>query len=181
MINQVKEFMEAFGQLPNKQSYINLLNLRFRLIDEEVQELQEAETPVVHLDAIVDILYVAYGALLALNEDEMTDEYETIPYNFEELKAMKPAVTSDGLAIAEDYDRYVEEIHEIIHRTRILGSMFPIEEAFDEVHNSNMSKLDGNGKPIKNQYGKVLKGPHYLAPNLGLYIPEETDETNTND
>ena len=42
----------------------------------------------------------------------------------------------------------------------------PIDDVFCEVHTSNMSKLDDNGKPIYREDGKVLKGPHYFQPNL---------------
>jgi predicted HAD superfamily Cof-like phosphohydrolase len=42
----------------------------------------------------------------------------------------------------------------------------PINEIFDEVHRSNMSKLDENGKPVHLPNGKVTKGPNYSPPNL---------------
>lgn len=42
----------------------------------------------------------------------------------------------------------------------------PLDEVFDAVHNSNLSKLDDNGKPIKNSYGKIMKGPNYQPPQL---------------
>lgn len=38
--------------------------------------------------------------------------------------------------------------------------------AFNRVHNSNMSKLDDEGKPIHRKDGKVIKGPNYIPPNL---------------
>lgn len=43
---------------------------------------------------------------------------------------------------------------------------FPLDEAFTRVHESNMSKLDDDGKPIKDTGGKVLKGPNYKPPFL---------------
>ena len=43
-----------------------------------------------------------------------------------------------------------------------------IEKVFDEVHKSNMSKLDDNGKPMKRADGKVLKGPNYKEPDLSF-------------
>ena len=46
----------------------------------------------------------------------------------------------------------------------------PIDECFDEVHNSNMSKLGEDGKPIYNKKGKVMKGPKYFKPNLKQFI-----------
>jgi predicted HAD superfamily Cof-like phosphohydrolase len=52
----------------------------------------------------------------------------------------------------------------------------PLEQAFVRVHNSNMSKLDENGKPIYRDDGKVLKGPNYTPPNLqDLFISEPTE------
>jgi predicted HAD superfamily Cof-like phosphohydrolase len=41
-----------------------------------------------------------------------------------------------------------------------------IEEVFDEIQKSNMSKLDINGQPIYREDGKVLKGPNYFKPNI---------------
>ena len=41
-----------------------------------------------------------------------------------------------------------------------------LDECFEEVQNSNMSKLDKNGKPIYNKDGKVMKGPRYFKPDL---------------
>ena len=40
------------------------------------------------------------------------------------------------------------------------------DEAFKRVHESNMSKLDDEGKPIRREDGKILKGPNYQAPDL---------------
>ena len=40
----------------------------------------------------------------------------------------------------------------------------------DEVQNSNMSKLDKDGKPIYNEAGKVMKGPNYFKPNLSKFV-----------
>lgn len=47
-----------------------------------------------------------------------------------------------------------------------LGVADKFEEAFKRVHESNMSKLGDDGKPIYREDGKVLKGPHYKPPNL---------------
>jgi predicted HAD superfamily Cof-like phosphohydrolase len=42
----------------------------------------------------------------------------------------------------------------------------PLDEIFDEVHSSNMSKLGDDGKPVYRDDGKVLKGPRYRPPNV---------------
>lgn len=46
------------------------------------------------------------------------------------------------------------------------GLQHKIEEVFDEIQRSNMSKLDENGQPIYREDGKVLKGPNYFKPNF---------------
>ena len=46
------------------------------------------------------------------------------------------------------------------------GLQYKIEEIFDEIHKSNMSKLDNNGNPIYRDDGKVLKGPNFSKPDL---------------
>jgi predicted HAD superfamily Cof-like phosphohydrolase len=46
------------------------------------------------------------------------------------------------------------------------GLQYKIEEVFDEIQRSNMSKLDENGKPIYREDGKVMKGPNYFKPNF---------------
>ena len=112
--------MATFGQevktksrFPNK----DIVNLRIKLIEEELEELKEAikEKDLLEVaDALTDILYVTYGA---------------------------------GHAFGINLD-----------------------ECFDEVQKSNMSKLDNNGKPIYNEFGKVMKGPAYFKPNLKKFL-----------
>lgn len=46
------------------------------------------------------------------------------------------------------------------------GMQYKIEEVFNEIQRSNMSKLDANGKPIYREDGKVLKGPNYFKPDI---------------
>jgi len=46
------------------------------------------------------------------------------------------------------------------------GLQYKIEEVFEEIQRSNMSKLGKDGKPIYREDGKVLKGPHYFKPDI---------------
>lgn len=46
------------------------------------------------------------------------------------------------------------------------GMQYKIEEVFEEIQKSNMSKLGADGKPIYREDGKVLKGPNYFKPNI---------------
>ena len=50
------------------------------------------------------------------------------------------------------------------------GMQYKIEEVFDEIQRSNMSKLGADGQPIYREDGKVLKGPNYFKPNIALII-----------
>lgn len=46
----------------------------------------------------------------------------------------------------------------------------PINEIFQEIHNSNLSKLDENGKPIRREDGKILKGPNFFRPDIAKIV-----------
>jgi len=50
------------------------------------------------------------------------------------------------------------------------GMQHKIEEIFDEIQRSNMSKLDENGNPIYREDGKVMKGPNYFKPNINKIL-----------
>jgi predicted HAD superfamily Cof-like phosphohydrolase len=50
------------------------------------------------------------------------------------------------------------------------GMQNKIEEVFNEIQRSNMSKLGADGKPIYREDGKVLKGPNYFKPNIKLIL-----------
>ena len=84
----------------------------------------------------------------------------------EELKELTEAMKNNDLLEVAD------ALTDILYVTYGAGHAFGIDldKCFDEVQNSNMSKLDANGKPIYNDFGKVLKGPNYFKPNLGKFL-----------
>jgi len=53
------------------------------------------------------------------------------------------------------------------------GMQYKIEEVFEEIQRSNMSKLGPDGKPIYREDGKVLKGPNYFKPNIQAVLDRE--------
>ena len=65
-----------------------------------------------------------------------------------------------------------DALTDILYVTYGAGHAFGInlDKCFAEVQNSNMSKLDENGKPIYNELGKVMKGPNFFKPNLEKLI-----------
>ena len=65
-----------------------------------------------------------------------------------------------------------DALTDILYVTYGAGHAFGInlDKCFKEVQNSNMSKLDINGKPIFNEKGKIMKGPNYFKPNLSKFV-----------
>ena len=71
-----------------------------------------------------------------------------------------------------DLKEVADALTDILYVTYGAGHAFGIDldKCFDEVQNSNMSKLDENGKPIYNDAGKVMKGPNYFKPDLSKFV-----------
>jgi len=84
----------------------------------------------------------------------------------EELNELKQAVKN------RDLKEVADSLTDILYVTYGAGHAFGInlDHCFNEVQQSNMSKLGEDGKPIYNEHGKVLKGPNYFKPDLGKYI-----------
>jgi len=59
------------------------------------------------------------------------------------------------------------------------GMQHIIEEVFEEIHASNMSKLGKDGKPVLREDGKILKGPGYHKPDLSKFIKVDTDASSS--
>ena len=83
----------------------------------------------------------------------------------EELEELSEAMDN------KDIVEVADALTDIFYVTYGAGHAFGIDlgKCFDEVQNSNMSKLDKNGKPIYNESGKVMKGPNYFKPNLSKF------------
>ena len=97
-----------------------------------------------------------------------SDKINMLRYNLikEELDEFKQALDNSDLLEAAD------ALTDILYVTYGAGHAFGIDldKCFDEVQNSNMSKLDENGKPIYNESGKVMKGPKYFKPDLSKFV-----------
>ena len=72
----------------------------------------------------------------------------------------------------KDLLEVADALTDILYVTYGAGHAFGIDldKCFDEVQNSNMSKLDENGKPIYNDSGKVMKGPNYFKPDFSKFV-----------
>ncbi len=84
----------------------------------------------------------------------------------EELDELREAMNNNDLVEVAD------ALTDLLYVTYGAGHAFGIDldKCFIEVQNSNMSKLDRNGKPIYNEFGKVMKGPNYFKPDLTKFV-----------
>ena len=97
-------------------------------------------------------------------DDKITSlRYELIN---EELIELKEAIDS------KDIKEVADALTDILYVTYGAGHAFGInlDKCFEEVQNSNMSKLGSDGKPIYNDKGKVMKGPNYFKPDLNKFV-----------
>jgi predicted HAD superfamily Cof-like phosphohydrolase len=106
------------------------------------------------------------------NETEFPSEkiiqlrYELIK---EELEELNQAIKD------RDMKEVADALTDILYVTYGAGHAFGVDldKCFDEVQNSNMSKLGSDGKPIYNENGKVMKGPNYFKPDLNKFLKND--------
>ena len=96
------------------------------------------------------------------------DKITSLRYDLirEELSELKEAIEN------KDLKEVADALTDILYVTYGAGHAFGIDlnKCFTEVQNSNMSKLDLNGKPIYNDKGKVMKGPNYFKPDFSRFV-----------
>ena len=148
MVEQVKEFYIAFEQEEYLKEYgitPERMNKRLDWFKEETEELIEAKEKkdkVQILDAIIDMIYIRIGTLLEYHKgNEIMIDF--LAENDIELKN----------CINYFYNHFG-------YNPKLL------EDAFMEIHRSNLSKLDENGNPIFREDGKVMKSELFVEPNL---------------
>ena len=97
-----------------------------------------------------------------------TDKINDLRYELikEELEELKVAMENKDLLEVAD------ALTDILYVTYGAGHAFGInlDKCFEEVQNSNMSKLGEDSKPIYNESGKVMKGPKYFKPDLTKFV-----------
>ena len=155
LVGLVKEFYIASGQEKyfcyEKMNLLEMLervNLRNKLLIEEAEEYIEAEAEnnkIEMLDAVCDMNYIYLGTLLEKNNGDVD------------------AVVKD---IFFEGDMMFEKIWAKIYKNKFDKIFW---DAFEEVHKSNMSKLE-NGKVIFREDGKIIKGKNYFRPNLKQFV-----------
>ena len=109
-----------------------------------------------------------FGQEVKTNPSFSTDKINKLRIDLikEELEELTEAMNNKDLLEVAD------ALTDILYVTYGAGHAFGIDldKCFDEVQNSNMSKLDENGEPIFNDSGKVMKGPNYFKPDLTKFV-----------
>ena len=150
LVGLVKEFYIAFGQQEflGKEMTDERMELRKRLFDEELKEYEMAEKnkdKVEMLDAVCDMYYILIGTLLEIHKGNVDTVTDVIYFG------------------EDDKSKFIFE--------KVFKNEFNdiFVKAFEEVHRSNMSKLE-NGKAVFREDGKILKGENYFRPNLKQFV-----------
>ena len=109
-----------------------------------------------------------FGQEVKTKSEISSDKINSLRINLinEELDELKKAI------VEKDILEIADALTDILYVTYGAGHAFGInlDKCFDEVQNSNMSKLGEDGKPIYNEHGKVMKGPKYFKPDLSKFL-----------
>ena len=116
----------------------------------------------------VKIFMETFGQEVKNKPSFSTEKINSLRYDLieEELDELKTAMKNKDLLEVAD------ALTDILYVTYGAGHAFGInlDKCFEEVQNSNMSKLGKDGKPIYNESGKVMKGPKYFKPDLTKFV-----------
>ena len=116
----------------------------------------------------VRLFMTTFGQEVKKKSGLSSDKINNLRINLieEELIELKDAVNN------KDIREVADALTDILYVTYGAGHAFGInlDDCFEEVQKSNMSKLGDDGKPIYNEQGKVMKGPNYFKPDLKKFL-----------
>ena len=116
----------------------------------------------------VRLFMTTFGQEVKKKSGLSSDKINNLRINLieEELVELKDAINK------KDIREVADALTDILYVTYGAGHAFGInlDDCFEEVQKSNMSKLGDDGKPIYNELGKVMKGPKYFKPNLNKFL-----------
>ena len=120
--------------------------------------------------AQVATFQIAFGQNVEPSPTLINKETAILRYDLmkEENEEYLEAVENNDLV--EVYDALVDQYYILCGTILEHGLQHKIEEVFDEIQRSNMSKLGEDGKPIYREDGKVMKGPNYSKPNFSKIL-----------
>jgi len=106
-------------------------------------------------------LGVSHSPVARLSEEKLRLRYNLMSEENDEY--LEAAMNND---LAEVADALGDMLYILCGTILEHGMQYKIEEVFEEIQRSNMSKLGDNGKPIYREDGKVMKGPNYFKPDI---------------
>ena len=116
----------------------------------------------------VGLFMKTFGQEIKTNASLSSDKINKLRIELieEELEELKDAINK------KDLKETVDALTDILYVVYGAGHAFGVnlDKCFEEVQNSNMSKLGEDGKPIYNENGKVMKGPNYFKPDLNQFL-----------
>ncbi len=116
----------------------------------------------------VGLFMTTFGQEVKKKPSFSTDKINNLRISLieEELKEFKEAMLKKNL------EQVADALTDILYVTYGAGHALGInlDNCFQEVQKSNMSKLGNDGKPIYNEHGKVMKGPNYFKPDLNKFL-----------
>ena len=116
----------------------------------------------------VGLFMKTFGQEVKINSGLSSEKINSLRISLisEELDELKKAISDN------DITEVADALTDILYVTYGAGHAFGInlDKCFNEVQNSNMSKLGKDKKPIYNEHGKVMKGPDYFKPDLSKFL-----------
>lgn len=187
MHEQVYEFQKAFRSTYSETPILpaqNIRNLRIKILDEEFNEFYQAvddKNMVEIADALGDIAYVACGTMITYglyktsythtkNDCMKHTLTETSDYYVSKLKkAFADYAFAEVLNSLSELEKTLNNILYSISEVSCYYDI-PLQLVFNEIHRSNMSKLDKDGNPIFRDDGKILKSELYTKPDISSIL-----------
>lgn len=123
--------------------------------------------------AAVKEFHSAFG--LGINEKPVADlgkDKNLLRFNLMKEENEEYLEAADNNDLAEVADALGDMLYILCGTIIEHGMQHKIEEVFEEIQSSNMSKLGADGKPIYREDGKVLKGPNYFKPDISKILDE---------
>lgn len=144
-IKYTKEFIEKFDAPTDPHFWVGLMR-------EELTELEEAAEH--YAKEAADFAYVVSGFLSASIMTKIVDpRFDMDLAEFEALCNRGAALLHEVGSCGDDDSKFFSDVLEAVHK-------------------SNMSKLGDDGKPIRREDGKIMKGPNYEAPNIKAILDD---------
>lgn len=147
--------------MPQKSNFekVKEFNRKFNLCENESIILDPDEKDIKSIDLGIELIHEEY--------EEVLYEYDNFLIHF--LKNGGKISKKKWKSFIKNVSKEISDLLYVVYGfADRLG--LPADEIFEEVHNSNMSKLGDDGKPIYSKKGKVLKSSNYKKPNLNKFI-----------